>query len=81
MPESGSMPPMPAALIAAGSSNVPAGPAATAGSQWQVSTDGGILPVWRADGKELYYLNPAGEGGKFQAVGGLMSITGAAALM
>jgi Tol biopolymer transport system component len=38
----------------------PAGPAAMAGSQWQVSTDGGILPVWRADGKELYYLNPAG---------------------
>jgi serine/threonine-protein kinase len=36
------------------------GPAATAGSQWQVSTDGGILPAWRADGNELYYLNPAG---------------------
>lgn len=26
----------------------------------QVSTAGGILPVWRADGKELYFLNPAG---------------------
>ncbi len=25
-----------------------------------VSTSGGIHPVWRADGKELYYLNPAG---------------------
>jgi hypothetical protein len=25
-----------------------------------VSTAGGIYPVWRPDGKELYYLNPAG---------------------
>jgi Tol biopolymer transport system component len=32
----------------------------TAGGQWQVSTAGGIMPVWRPDGKELYYLNPAG---------------------
>jgi eukaryotic-like serine/threonine-protein kinase len=28
--------------------------------QWQVSTAGGITPAWRRDGKELYYLNPAG---------------------
>ena len=34
--------------------------AAAAGGQWQVSTAGGIVPVWRPDGKELYYLNPAG---------------------
>ena len=34
--------------------------AAAAGGQWQVSTAGGIFPVWRPDGKELYYLNPAG---------------------
>ncbi len=34
--------------------------AAVAGGQWQVSTAGGAYPVWRADGKELYYLNPAG---------------------
>jgi Tol biopolymer transport system component len=32
----------------------------TAGGQWQVSTVGGIHPVWRPDGRELYYLNPAG---------------------
>ena len=32
-----------------------------AAGQWQVSTGGGIHPVWRHDGKELYYLNPAGE--------------------
>jgi Tol biopolymer transport system component len=37
---------------AAGSSGV--------GGQWQVSTTGGIMPLWRADGKEIYYLNPAG---------------------
>ena len=43
---------------------VPPGAAGTgagaAGGQWQVSTAGGIHPVWRPDGKELYYLNPAG---------------------
>jgi Tol biopolymer transport system component len=33
--------------------------AAQAG-QWQVSTAGGISPMWRADGKELYYIDPAG---------------------
>jgi serine/threonine protein kinase/roadblock/LC7 domain-containing protein len=31
-----------------------------AGGQWQVSTTGGILPLWRSDGKELYYLNTDG---------------------
>ena len=31
-----------------------------AGGQSQVSTAGGIMPVWRSDGKELFYLNPAG---------------------
>jgi len=31
--------------------------AAVAARQWQVSADGGIMPLWRADGKELYYLN------------------------
>jgi 20S proteasome alpha/beta subunit len=25
-----------------------------------ISTAGGIHPVWRPDGKELYYLDPAG---------------------
>ncbi len=38
-------------------------PGATAAGpvgQWQVSTAGGIMPAWRADGKELYYLNPEG---------------------
>jgi Tol biopolymer transport system component len=34
--------------------------AGAAGEHWQVSTQGGIHPVWRPDGKELYYLNPAG---------------------
>jgi Tol biopolymer transport system component len=39
---------------------VPPGPAGTAGGQWQVSTAGGAFPIWRPDGKELYYLSPAG---------------------
>jgi Tol biopolymer transport system component len=40
---------------------VPPGEAdATAGARWQVSTAGGIFPVWRPDGKELYYLSPSG---------------------
>jgi Tol biopolymer transport system component len=31
-----------------------------AGGQWQLSTAGGAFPVWQPDGKELYYLDPAG---------------------
>lgn len=31
-----------------------------AASQWKVSMSGGIAPVWRSDGRELYYLNPEG---------------------
>ena len=33
---------------------------AEAAGQWQVSTAGGIHPVWRGNGEELYYLNPEG---------------------
>ncbi|MEO6080481.1 MAG: TIR domain-containing protein [Steroidobacteraceae bacterium] len=29
--------------------------------RWQVSTAGGTFPVWSPDGRELYFLNPAGE--------------------
>lgn len=29
--------------------------------KWQVSTAGGSEPVWRADGRELFYLAPSGE--------------------
>jgi hypothetical protein len=42
------------------SSGAASPPAAEAGGQWQVSTAGGITPMWRPDGKALYYLNPAG---------------------
>ena len=28
------------------------------GGQWQISTEGGIWPRWRRDGKELYYIAP-----------------------
>ena len=27
------------------------------GGKWQISTGGGKLPVWRADGKELFFVN------------------------
>jgi eukaryotic-like serine/threonine-protein kinase len=27
---------------------------------WQISTSGGIFPAWSPDGRELYYLDPAG---------------------
>jgi len=30
-------------------------PAAGSGGQWQISTDGGVLPRWSRDGKQLYY--------------------------
>jgi Tol biopolymer transport system component len=36
------------------------GGAATASGHRQVSTAGGIFPLWRADGQELYYLGPDG---------------------
>ncbi len=31
------------------------------GGQWQISTAGGLYPRWRPDGRELFYLNAAGE--------------------
>ena len=27
---------------------------------WQISTSGGVQPEWRDDGRELFYLDPAG---------------------
>jgi hypothetical protein len=26
--------------------------------EWQISVSGGIFPVWRRDGRELYYIAP-----------------------
>jgi eukaryotic-like serine/threonine-protein kinase len=37
-----------------------AGGRPTADARWPVSTAGGVHPVWRPDGKELYYLDPLG---------------------
>ena len=43
--------------------------------RWQISTEGGTFPVWRADGKEIYYIGFDGnlhavevrsQGGKFE---------------
>ena len=31
-----------------------------AAGRWQISRDGGTEPRWRADGKEIYYLDPKG---------------------
>ncbi|MEQ1758182.1 MAG: protein kinase [Vicinamibacterales bacterium] len=50
----------PSPQASADKSGTSASAPATAGGQWQVSTEGGIHPVWRRDGKELYYLNPVG---------------------
>src|SRR5207248_7851035 len=30
------------------------------GSKWQVSVDGGMMPVWRPDGKALFFIDSAG---------------------
>jgi eukaryotic-like serine/threonine-protein kinase len=32
----------------------------TPGKRWQVSTNGGIQPRWRRDGKEVFFLGPDG---------------------
>jgi eukaryotic-like serine/threonine-protein kinase len=37
-----------------------AGSTAAEAGQWQVSAAGGIHPTWRAGGKELFYIDPAG---------------------
>ena len=45
------------------------------GDKWQISTNGGQFPVWRSDGKELYYVSNDGKlmavevkpGGSFEA--------------
>jgi hypothetical protein len=31
------------------------------GERWQVSTAGGVQPLWRGDGREIYYLAPNGD--------------------
>jgi Tol biopolymer transport system component len=45
--------------------------AATAGDQWQISTDGGAFAAWKPDGQELYYLDPSGA-----MMGAAISVTG-----
>jgi Tol biopolymer transport system component len=30
------------------------------GARWKVSSDGGLMPRWRADGRELFYLHQQG---------------------
>jgi len=38
----------------------PAGNAASVTGKWMVSKDGGTTPLWRHDGKELFYLSAVG---------------------
>ena len=38
----------------------PEAPAGT-GAKWMVSKGGGIRPIWRPDGEELFYLTPVGQ--------------------
>jgi Tol biopolymer transport system component len=53
---------------------VPPGATGTsAGAAQQVSTAGGTFPAWERHGKELYYLNPAGE-----MMAASISVTGSA---
>jgi len=35
------------------------------GAKWQISVDGGLLPKWRADGKEIFYVT--GDNGKMMS--------------
>ena len=32
-----------------------------AGGRWQITSDGGVEPQWRRDGRELYFLAPDGK--------------------
>jgi hypothetical protein len=40
---------------------VPSSDGTAATAQWQISTAGGIYPVWGRAGNELFYLNPDGD--------------------
>ena len=53
-----------AALATAGCVRSFAGALSGAGGKWQISTGGGSEPMWRGDGKELFYM----EGNKLMAV-------------
>src|SRR5437016_14574820 len=36
-------------------------PSPVSGAKWQVSVDGGSEPLWRGDGRELFYLTEDGQ--------------------
>ena len=33
-------------------------PYPNSGDKWEISPDGGVQPIWRGDGKELFYVAP-----------------------
>jgi serine/threonine protein kinase len=35
-------------------------PFPSTGEEWQISTEGGVQPTWRMDGRELYFVAPSG---------------------
>lgn len=41
-----------------GSSEIYVQPFPAASAKWQISTQGGTMPRWRADGKELFFIAP-----------------------
>jgi hypothetical protein len=43
-----------------GRSEVFVSPFPQTGARWQVSVNGGVQPVWRGDGRELFYFEPNG---------------------
>ena len=40
-----------------GRSEVYVSPVPAGGRRWQLSIEGGVQPLWRADGREMYYLD------------------------
>jgi Tol biopolymer transport system component len=47
-------------FVRPGTAGKAAGSGGQSGGRWQVSTAGGSNPLWRSDGRELFYLNPEG---------------------
>jgi eukaryotic-like serine/threonine-protein kinase len=45
-----------------GQSEIYVAPFPWTGAKWQISNGGGVLPRWRRDGKEIYFLKPGSPG-------------------
>ena len=49
-------------------------------NKWQISTDGGLFPVWAHDGRELFFTNVSQTTAQFTAAGGMVHAGTAAKL-